>query len=74
MKTENILYIYDVLVGRQKIVRNDFCVEFGVSERTFYRYVRIISDFLRKYRSEYVIDVQNNSGEYYIKSLIYKKD
>ena len=69
MKIENILCIYDALVSGQKIVRNTFCAKFCVSERTFYRYMREISDFVRKHRAEYVVCVSERDGVYSLKKL-----
>lgn len=67
MKIENILYIYDALLGGQKIDRNTFCAQFKISERTFYRYMREINAFIRQYKPECVVDVQEPAGEYFIK-------
>ena len=67
MKIESILYIYDALLSGQRIARNAFCSQFKISERTFYRYMREINAFIRKYKPECVVDVQEPAGEYFIK-------
>lgn len=67
MKIESILYIYDALLSGQRIARNAFCAQFKISERTFYRYMREINAFIRKYKPECVVDVQEPAGEYFIK-------
>lgn len=52
----------------QKIDRGAFRMKFGVSERQFYRYMREVSNFLRKYKPDYVLAAQSSLGRYYIKS------
>lgn len=46
MKIEIILLLYDRLICGGRVGRNAFCAQFGISERTFYRYIRKINDFL----------------------------
>ena len=69
MKIELILLLYDELIGGKAVSRKEFCAERGVSERTFYRYVREISLFLRECKPAYVIDVAAGSGTYYLKKV-----
>lgn len=69
MKIESILYIYDALLGGQKIDRNTFCAQFKISERTFYRYMREINAFIRKHKPEYIVDVKEPAGGYFIKKF-----
>ena len=69
MKIESVLYIYDALLSGQRIARNAFCAQFGISERTFYRYMSEINAFLRKHKPEYIVDVKEPAGGYFIKKF-----
>ena len=68
MKTQIVLTLFNYLVCGKTICRNDFCVRFGISCRTFYRYVREISCFLRGSRPDCVIDVSREGAEYRLKN------
>lgn len=67
MKIELVLLLYDTLMRGGNVVRADFCMRYAISERTFYRYLKNIGNFLREYCSEYVIDVVEPEGKYYLK-------
>ena len=67
MKIEIILLLYDRLICDCKVGRNAFCVQFGISERTFYRDIREINDFLRWHKSDYVVDLCGKNHEYYMR-------
>ena len=67
MKNEFLLWMYDTLIGGQVVERKLFCAENKISERTFYRYMRAISVFLIRHKSDLVVDVREPMGEYYIK-------
>lgn len=68
MKIETILIMYDILVNSGTICRQSFCVAHGISERTFYRYMREINDFFREHKHEYIVDSSRENCEYYIKT------
>lgn len=65
MKTELVLVLYDRLFEEKCVSRRTFCDEFNISERTFYRYIREISGYLKKYKVNYYIDVKEPEGKYY---------
>lgn len=67
MKIELILLLYDALICGGNIVRKNFCAEHSLSERTFYRYMREISIFFRAHKPEYIIDIAEWKGQYYLK-------
>ncbi len=67
MKIEIILLLYDRLICGGRVDRNAFCAQFGISERTFYRYIREINDFLRWHKSDYVVDLCGKNHEYYMR-------
>lgn len=66
MKTESILLLYDTLLKGETVWRSEFCADHSVSERTFYRYIYKVSAFLRKHKSDYVIDVTAPDGKYFM--------
>ncbi len=69
MKTELILLLYDELIGGKIILRADFCVEHSIVERTFYRYLREITVFLRAHKPSYIVDVSERDGAYFLKKV-----
>ena len=46
MKTFLVLSIYDALVSGKEITRKEFCERENISERTFYRYMKNVSDYI----------------------------
>ena len=64
MKTEIVLLLYDTLIGGESVSRAEFCAKYGLSERTFFRYMREINLFLRTHRPARVIDYSARRGEY----------
>ena len=46
MKTFLVLSIYDALVNGKEITRKEFCERENISERTFYRYMKNVSDYI----------------------------
>ena len=69
MKIELILLLYDALVGGKMISRAEFCAEHSIVERTFYRYLREITVFLRAHRPSYIVDVAGREGVYFLKKV-----
>lgn len=69
MKIEIILTLYDLLISGKKVSRQSFCVQNNISERTFYRYMREISSFLRKRRPKYMVDFSEREGLYSLKKI-----
>lgn len=69
MKTQIILSLYDQLLAGSSVKREDACVAFGISERTFYRYVKEISKYLSTKKTEYILTEKEGLGEYSMKRL-----
>ena len=46
MKTFLVLSIYDSLVSGKEVTRKEFCEKENIFERTFYRYMKNVSDFM----------------------------
>ena len=69
MKTELILLLYDELIGGKIVSRADFCAEHAIVERTFYRYLREITVFLRAHKPSYIVDVSERDGAYFLKKV-----
>ena len=67
MKIESILLLYDELIGGKTVSRAEFCAEYSITERTFYRYLREITAFLRAHKSSYIVDVSERKGANYLK-------
>lgn len=63
MKTAAVLEMYVRLKGGKTVDRQTFADEFGVSERTFYRYVREIRDFFAAKKEGKVV-YYRKSGAY----------
>ena len=62
MKIESILLLYDELIGGKTVSRAEFCAEHSITERTFYRYLREITAFLRAHKSSYIVDVSERKS------------
>ena len=60
MKTYIVLCLYDALLGGEKVSRVAFCAEHNICERTFYRYIKEIGEFLMHCKSKYLIAVEQN--------------
>ncbi len=55
-KSQIILYIYDVLLSNKEITINDVMNKYGISTRTFRRYISEINSFLcNNYRNQSII-------------------
>lgn len=67
MKIKLILLIYDTLLCGGEIVREQFCTEHSISERTFYRYLNDICTFLRMYKDFCLVDVIEPEGRYFMR-------
>ena len=66
MKTKLVLLMYDALVSGGSILRDDFCKEHKICERTFYRYLFSVNEFLRTYKPQ--VSVANDGlGVYFLK-------
>ena len=70
MKIQLILLLYDELIMGKSIERSRFCEEHEISERTFYRYLHEITDFLRAYKQAYIVDMREPGGRYYLKKIV----
>lgn len=69
MKIESILLLYDELIGGKTVSRTQFCAEHAIVERTFYRYLREITFFLRAHKPSYIVDVSEREGIYCLKKV-----
>ena len=67
MKIESILLLYDELIGGKTVSRAEFCAEHSITERTFYRYLREITAFLRAHKSSDIVDLSERNGAYFLK-------
>ncbi|MBQ2714293.1 MAG: helix-turn-helix domain-containing protein [Clostridia bacterium] len=68
MKTQIVLYLYDLLREGGEVNRLDFCKDHFISERTFYRYVAEISKHLKENGSKYFLYEEEGSGTYTLKT------
>ena len=69
MKIELVLLLYDELIGGKTVSRTHFCAEHAIVERTFYRYLREITFFLRAHKPSYIVDVSEREGIYCLKKV-----
>ena len=64
-KSQIVLYIYDDLINHKEIYINDIVNKYGISTRTFRRYIAEINAFLfNNYR--------NQSIQYDLKEKVYR--
>lgn len=69
MKTQLILNIYDVLCSGRGVDRKQFCADNCISERTFYRYIKEINIFIMHAKPNFVLNVDEPVGHYYLQKL-----
>ena len=67
MKTKLILLLYDSFLSGETVDRVSFCVQYAISERTFYRYMNELYLFLREFKKVWFIDVEEPDGRYQLK-------
>ena len=69
MKTQLILMLYDLLYSGKSVERHSFCSDNGISERTFYRYIKEINIFIMRTKRHCVLQVTEPAGLYYMEKL-----
>lgn len=70
MKTELMLLLYDALLEGQNVRRVNFCRKHDISQRTFYRYIRELTDFFRRHKPDCVIGISDDGGEYFLNKVL----
>ncbi len=68
MKTKLVLLMYDAFLCGGSVLRDDFCKEYKISARTFYRYLLAVSKFFAAYKPNYCIR-KDGAGVYYLKGF-----
>ena len=66
-KMDSILYMYNRLIEGKIVFKNDILDKFQINERTFYRYIKNIKDFIENPSSELIgqsIDFDRLKGGY----------
>ena len=63
MKTYTVLCLYDALLSGEKVSRVSFCAQHNICERTFYRYIKVIGEFLMHSKSEYLIAIDTDTAQ-----------
>lgn len=66
MKTKLVLLMYDALLSGGSILREDFCKKHKICERTFYRYLVFLNEFLETNRPQFNV-VNDGLGVYFLK-------
>lgn len=69
MRIGLILSLYDEFMSGGRIVREKFCKENFISERTLYRYLNDIRDHLRRRKSGCVISYSKEDECYFLEEL-----
>ena len=64
-KSQIVLYIYDDLINHKEIYINDIVNKYGISTRTFRRYIAEINAFLFN-------NYKNQSIQYDLKEKVYR--
>ena len=68
MKTFLVLSIYDSLVSGKEVTRKEFCERENISERTFYRYMKNVSDYINATERSNDFSLQETDGIYRLTS------
>jgi hypothetical protein len=66
MKTQLILIMYETLISGQTLARDNFCMKYCISVRTFYRYIKEIGTFIMHEKRELTLNEDEPNGFYYL--------
>lgn len=65
-KTEKLLYLFWLLWKNEKVQKQPFCAEAGISSRTFGRYVHDIRTFLIEYSVGKILTYDSEKDFYFL--------
>lgn len=66
MKVNLMLELFHTLISGKEVGKQEFCAKNGISERTFYRYVNDIANYLSSSTADMVLTCERKAGTYFL--------
>lgn len=70
-KTQALLYIFETLLNKRKITKNDVLNQITISDLTFRRYIQELRTYLLNFNEPYEIVYNRKNDEYYLEDIIF---
>lgn len=70
-KTQALLYIFETLLSKRKITKNDVLNQITISDLTFRRYIQELRAYLLNFNEPYEIIYNRKNDEYYLEDIIF---
>ena len=71
-KTQALLYIFETLLSKRKITKNDVLNQITISDLTFRRYIQELRAYLLNFNEPYEIIYNRKNDEYYLEDITFK--
>lgn len=71
-KTQALLYIFETLLNKRKITKNDVLNQINISDLTFRRYIQELRAYLLNFNEPYEIVYNRKNDEYYLEDITFK--
>lgn len=71
-KTQALLYIFETLLNKRKITKNDVLNQITISDLTFRRYIQELRAYLLNFNEPYEIIYNRKNDEYYLEDITFK--
>lgn len=70
-KTQALLYIFETLLNKRKITKNDVLNQITISDLTFRRYIQELRAYLLNFNEPYEIVYNRKNDEYYLEDIAF---
>lgn len=70
-KTQALLYIFETLLSKRKITKNDVLNQITISDLTFRRYIQELRAYLLNFNEPYEIVYNRKNDEYYLEDITF---
>lgn len=70
-KTQALLYIFETLLSKRKITKNDVLNQITISDLTFRRYIQELRAYLLNFNEPYEIIYNRKNDEYYLEDITF---
>lgn len=70
-KTQALLYIFETLLSKRKITKNDVLNQITISDLTFRRHIQELRAYLLNFNEPYEIVYNRKNDEYYLEDITF---
>ena len=70
-KTQALLYIFETLLNKRKITKNNVLNQITISDLTFRRYIQELRAYLLNFNEPYEIIYNRKNDEYYLEDITF---